>query len=331
MEFVRYDIFISFKYSDIEGNKTKDYDIAKNLYDYLKEKGHKVFFSPSELEILGQSQYSKVIDEALDASRFLIVVGCSKENINSQWVQYEWDSFLNDIRSGSKPNGEVYVVYSDMNVNDLPRALRQRQAFDNNDNEYLKKLYLFIINATNHNNILQLDDHKKQIEQSKVIEQPSMQISCTATLSVKYSDGKEWTYVGELNNILLNGNGRRTWADGHVYEGDFVDGKYHGKGKYTWPSGLVYEGDFVNGKKYGKGKLTWTGGQVYEGDFVDDKYHGKGKMIYHNGDIYEGDWVNDKSHGKGKYTWANGNTYEGDFIDDKRVNGKYTWVNGFDW
>jgi len=144
---IKYDVFISFKHSDANNNKTKDSAIAEKVYNFLREKGCRVFFSLYELEFLGQSQYSKVIDEALDDSKFLIAVGCSRENLDSEWVRHEWSSFLNDIRSGAKPGAEVYVVYADMTAGDLPRSLRQRQAFNANESDSFEKLYNFMKNA----------------------------------------------------------------------------------------------------------------------------------------------------------------------------------------
>ena len=142
-----HDVFISFKNSDENGCQTKDSEIANKLYDFLTDKGLRVFFSNVELEFTGKAQYTKVIDDALDTSRFLIAVGSNHNNLNSQWVRYEWESFLNDIRSGIKPNAEVFVLISDMRINDLPRALRQQQAFNADDKNSYEKLYRFIKNA----------------------------------------------------------------------------------------------------------------------------------------------------------------------------------------
>ncbi|MCL2487994.1 MAG: DUF5050 domain-containing protein [Oscillospiraceae bacterium] len=142
-----YDVFISFKNSGENGQPTKDSVIAKKLYDFLSAKGLSVFFSNEALEHLGKAQYTKVIDEALDSSRFLIAVGSSHENFNSLWVRYEWESFLNDIRSGIKPSAEEFVLYNGMKINDLPRQLRQQQAFDAGDKTSFEKLYNFIKNA----------------------------------------------------------------------------------------------------------------------------------------------------------------------------------------
>jgi hypothetical protein len=62
-----------------------------------------------------------------------------------------------------------------------------------------------------------------------------------------------------------------------------VDGEFHGKGQYIWANGDVYEGDFVNGKITGKGKKIWPNGEVYEGDWLNDNRTGKGKYTDANG------------------------------------------------
>jgi len=142
-----YDVFISFKNSDENGRQTIESVTAKRLYDFLKAQGLRVFFSNVELEFSGKAQYTKAIDEALDSSQFLIAVGSSYDNLNSQWVRYEWESFLNDIRSGIKPDAEVYVVCEGMKIHELPRALRQQQAFFADEPGSFEKLCNFIKNA----------------------------------------------------------------------------------------------------------------------------------------------------------------------------------------
>jgi len=145
----KYDVFISYKNTDEKGNKTKDTKLADKCYQYLTAKGLSVFHSEVSLESIGKAQYSNVIDDALDSSRFLIAVGCNPENLNARWVRYEWESFLNDIRSNIKPDGEVFVLYKDFKMADLPRALRQQQAFNAESDVALEKLYNFISSTIN--------------------------------------------------------------------------------------------------------------------------------------------------------------------------------------
>jgi ribosomal-protein-alanine N-acetyltransferase len=149
---VNYDVFISFKNNDENGGQTKDSAIAVKLYNYLVEKGLSVFFSNVTLEERGKSEYSVAIDEALDTSKCLIVVSCKPEHINAKWIRYEWESFVNDIRSGIKSRAEVFVFYDDMDITDLPRALRLKQSFNASDGNSFERLYNFINNFLSDNN-----------------------------------------------------------------------------------------------------------------------------------------------------------------------------------
>jgi hypothetical protein len=146
----KYDIFISFKNSDANGNRTRESEIAEELYYFLTDKGFEVFYSNKELEHIGKTRYSSVIANALDSSSFLIVIGCSRENLENDWVSLEWESFLNNIRRKTKiPPTDVYVVYENMKANDLPWFLRDQQLFDAGKKDSFNKLYNFIFNAIN--------------------------------------------------------------------------------------------------------------------------------------------------------------------------------------
>jgi hypothetical protein len=141
-----HDIFISFKNLDKSGKPTRDSLLAREVFDGLSDRGFSVFFSPISLERLGVSAYKVAIDEALDSSRVLVAVGTSAENLDAQWVRYEWDGFFNDILSGIKPDGRVFVYVEGCEPRSLPRALRQSQVFNRADGG-LEKLANFVANA----------------------------------------------------------------------------------------------------------------------------------------------------------------------------------------
>ena len=42
------------------------------------------------------------------------------------------------------------------------------------------------------------------------------------------------------------GRGKFIWADGSVYEGDFLDNNLHGKGVYNWIEKKVYDEECIN-------------------------------------------------------------------------------------
>jgi len=107
---VAYDVFISFKNLDEKGVPTRDAALANEVYNFLTSKGLNVFISTVTLESLGVSNYKKAIDEALDAASIMVAVGTSTENLNSEWVRYEWDGFYNDILSGVKPSWKALYL-----------------------------------------------------------------------------------------------------------------------------------------------------------------------------------------------------------------------------
>lgn len=140
-----YDVFISFKNS-VNGIKTEDSTFAMTLYNELTNRGVKVFMSNQSLNDLGVSEYKKVIDEALDTTKSILVLGAKLEYLDSQWVKYEWDSFVNDVISGIKPNGKIFSYIGDFEISTLPRSLRQYQVFKRN-NEDINYVINYIMNA----------------------------------------------------------------------------------------------------------------------------------------------------------------------------------------
>lgn len=141
---MRYDVFISFKKSTASTSLTPEAIVAEKVYKLLRERKVSVFYSEESLAKCGVGQYSRTIEKALDESKILILVGSCKENIESQWVEAEWDSFLNDIRSGNK-NGELFILNcGEMKPADFPLFLRRQQMFKESE---LERLVQFVQNA----------------------------------------------------------------------------------------------------------------------------------------------------------------------------------------
>ncbi len=141
-----FDVFLSFKHTDENGNETRDFRLAKEIYQYFEAKGISTFFSTTSLQEIGTAEYQQAIDDALDSSKVLIAIGTSRDNLNSKWVRYEWESFFNDLRSGYKKEGYVFGYIENMELLELPRALRQVQVIKHKPPYSLRELYIFIQN-----------------------------------------------------------------------------------------------------------------------------------------------------------------------------------------
>ena len=103
----------------------------------------------------------------------------------------------------------------------------------------------------------------------------------------------EWVLEGTFQNGEVNGFGRKRWADGSSYEGNFVMGELHGQGRLelvesrrgSCIGGLLYEGNFNFGVFDGYGTQCFFDEQsrrraTYEGNFAAHKRHGKGKIVW---------------------------------------------------
>ncbi len=139
----QYDVFVSFKNTDETGKQTRDAVIAGQLYGFLTQRGIKVFFAPASLVEEGEPAFAQAVDRALEQCRILVAVGTSGRNLASEWVQYEWGSFFNEIRGTRKPEGRVFVYHDQVPIADLPFALRQTQAIPHGQ-KGMETLYRFI-------------------------------------------------------------------------------------------------------------------------------------------------------------------------------------------
>lgn len=115
----KFKVFISFK--------SEDEQVAHWLYEFLQVKGIKTFCSGKTIRLLGESDYARAIDFALDESSILVIIATNKAHFNSEWVEYEWNSFNNEIRSGYKPHGQIFTFTHNLSPRDMPYALRSRQ------------------------------------------------------------------------------------------------------------------------------------------------------------------------------------------------------------
>lgn len=130
--------------------------------------------------------------------------------------------------------------------------------------------------------------------------------------------------------FLRFGYGVKTYSDGSVYEGNFLNGERSGFGKCVKPSGNTYEGEWKNDRRHGKGVEWYSDGSTYKGNFVDGRKHGLG--IYRNpeGGSYEGKWKAGKPHGHGTETFSDGTTYVGEFVEGKmHGKGNFAKADGY--
>lgn len=129
MEPQHYDVFISFKNTAADGTQSIDAQYASQIYKLLTERGISAFYSNVKLLELGEATYKKAIEDALDQSSILVCILSCKEYANSKWVEYERESFHEDILAGRNPNGVIVPYLGNLQGNDIPRSIRNYESF----------------------------------------------------------------------------------------------------------------------------------------------------------------------------------------------------------
>lgn len=123
-----FDIFISYKETDVSGGRTRDSIVAQELYEKLTNEGYKVFFSRITLEDKIGTEYEPYIYAALASSKVMISVCSSKENIESVWVKNEWSRFMSFMQKDSAKT--ILPLYFDMDKSDLPDEFAHLPSFN---------------------------------------------------------------------------------------------------------------------------------------------------------------------------------------------------------
>ena len=133
-----FDVFICYKETDKNGNRTQDSVYAQDIYNALTKEGYKVFFSRITLEDKLGSAYEPYIFAALNSAKVMLVVGTQRDNFNAVWVKNEWSRYISLIKAGKDKT--LIPVYKDMSPYDMPEEFTYLQSQDMGKIGYLQDL-----------------------------------------------------------------------------------------------------------------------------------------------------------------------------------------------
>lgn len=147
-----FDVFISYKETAADGNRTEDSVLAQVLYDALTEKGLKVFFSRITLRSKLGQQYEPIIYGALLSAKVMIVVGTSLEHYEAVWVRNEWSRYLDMMKTDRQKT--IFFCFKDINPNtEIPSEFRNSslQGLNMKDMGWWQDATSFVLNLLGKN------------------------------------------------------------------------------------------------------------------------------------------------------------------------------------
>ena len=123
-----FDVFLCYKETGEDGQRTRDSLMAQEVYYELTEQGYCVFFARITLEDKAGAEYEPYIFAALNSAKVMVVIGTKPEHFNAVWVKNEWSRFLSMMK---KDRSKLLLpCYRDMDPYDLPEALSVLQSYD---------------------------------------------------------------------------------------------------------------------------------------------------------------------------------------------------------
>ena len=123
-----YDIFICYKESDGNGDRTIDSVIAQDIYSALVKEGYRVFFSRITLEDKLGREYEPYIFSALRSAKVMLAVGTCYDYFHAVWVKNEWSRFLKQMATDDTK--ALIPCFKDISPYDMPKEFARLQAQD---------------------------------------------------------------------------------------------------------------------------------------------------------------------------------------------------------
>lgn len=123
-----YDIFICYKETNENGERTIDSVIAQDVYDALTEKGYRVFFSRITLEDKLGTEYEPYIFAALNSAKVMLAFGTDYEYFSAVWVKNEWSCFLKLMEKDKSKH--LIPCFKGIDAYDMPKEFAHLQAQD---------------------------------------------------------------------------------------------------------------------------------------------------------------------------------------------------------
>ena len=192
-----FDVFICYKESDENGNRTRDSLMAQDVYYQLTDQGYRVFFARITLEDMAGKQYEPYIFAALNSAKVMIVIGTQPEYMNAVWVKNEWSRFLTMMKKDR--NKILLPCYKDMDPYDMPEQLSVLQSYDMTKIGFIQDLIRGI------KKVLDADKKQETVRETVVMQQNSNNniIALLKRGNMALEDG-EWDKADQFFEEVLN-------------------------------------------------------------------------------------------------------------------------------
>ncbi len=169
-----YDIYISYRAKDDNGDKTAVSEIAGHLYNKLTSAGYRVFLSEAALKGKERSYCEPYIYSALNSANVMLALGTSYDDYNDVWVKNEWNRYL-EIAEKNK-NKCLIPCYKDVDEYDIPKEFAGLKVCQLGNDDTFNNIMAEIANVVKPASINQPVSEPEKAEPAEEIELEEIEI-----------------------------------------------------------------------------------------------------------------------------------------------------------
>ena len=197
-----YDIYISYRAKDDNGDKTAVSEIAGHLYNKLTSAGYRVFLSEAALKGKERSDCEPYIYSALNSANVMLALGTSYDDYNDVWVKNEWNRYL-EIAEKNK-NKCLIPCYKDVDEYDIPKEFAGLQVCQLGNDDTFNNIMAEIANVVKPASINQPAPEPEKAEPAEEIELEEIEIIEPVDINKLLDEGfaaisdKNWKKANKL-------------------------------------------------------------------------------------------------------------------------------------
>ncbi len=197
-----YDIYISYRAKDDNGDKTAVSEIAGHLYNKLTSAGYSVFLSEAALKGKKQSDCEPYIYSALNSANVMLALGTSYDDYSDVWVKNEWNRYL-EIAEKNK-NKCLIPCYKDVDEYDIPKEFAGLKVCQLGNDDTFNNIMAEIANVVKPESVNQPAPEPEKAEPAEEIELEEIEIIEPVDINKLLDEGfsaisdKNWKEANKL-------------------------------------------------------------------------------------------------------------------------------------
>ena len=197
-----YDIYISYRAKDDNGDKTAVSEIAGHLYNKLTSAGYRVFLSEAALKGKKRSECEPYIYSALNSANVMLALGTSYDDYNNVWVKNEWNRYL-EIAEKNK-NKCLIPCYKDVDEYDIPKEFAGLKVCQLGNDDTFNNIMAEIANVVKPESVNQPAPEPEKAEPAEEIELEEIEIIEPVDINKLLDEGfsaisdKNWKKANKL-------------------------------------------------------------------------------------------------------------------------------------